>query len=186
VATVTVIAHQYPFVLDRAHAGALTDTIILEFSTTCGWPDGRLMEEGATDAFNYEVSGGLMVRSARLDCTGLRVCLVTSPQESSTQYTVKATLLLDDRGWQLPTSTATFTSLPREFVEPGTLKYSLELGLLILQWASGGALQFAETPAGPWSDVEFAESPFFVSSSPLGCNSSTDEPRFYRVRWPVP
>ena len=187
VARLSVVTGDQPPTLNSfAVPGPANDTVILDFSTGCSPPDGRLAWEPASDSFNYIIDG-LEVWRAALDCTGLRVCLITSPQQPGTEYTVLVVLVQDELGNPISrNSTTRFTAAPRQPVMPGKLYARIGFDQLILEWASGGALQSADSPTGPWNDVEFADSPFLTELAPLGCNQAGDLSRFYRVRWPSP
>jgi hypothetical protein len=47
-------------------------------------------------------------------------------------------------------------------------------GSFVITWSGGGTLQWANTPAGPWTDNPAATSPF---ADPI----NTAAPRFYRI-----
>ena len=66
---------------------------------------------------------------------------------------------------------------PEEATAPApVLSVGLSGGNLSISWAGGGTLQYANDLAGPWNDLEGANSPYLAPP---------DAPqRFYRVKIP--
>ena len=189
VAVLSVALDQVPPVLAFARSGQAANTVILNFVTACGRPDGRLNEFLATDSFNYTASGNLSVLRAALDCTGLQVCLLTSPQQPMTQYTIYVNNLEDEKGNSMTgIAQATFTAQPRIPGVARVLRYSVDANQLLLEWEGSGVLESALSPTGPWNEPELQQqSPYLVIPSPFGCSRGEPvAPQYYRVRWESP
>jgi len=83
-----------------------------------------------------------------------------------------------------PPQTATFTAPDRVPVPFGRLRFTTEENQTMLEWSTGGILQVADQPGGPWTNVGLGPGrPIFMLPSPFPCIGNNPPQRFYRVRW---
>ncbi len=185
-ATLTVRADATGLYLSSALPGLAPNTLVLEFSTGCDQPNDRLDATVAEDLSNYQLSDGVVVQSATVDCDSATVRLMTSPMRPDAEYTLTIANVRSDRGDVIqPGRSTTVRSSSYQPLAPGYLWTITQQHETLLQWGPGGILEQADQPEGPWSMVENALSPLLVISGPTPCGEMPTHPRrFYRAWWP--
>ena len=185
-AVITVTTDTIPLNLDSAEPGLAPNSVVLSFSSPCGTPDGRLVAQLASNQLNYNWSGDIFSTRAYVDCTGTNVIVLTTPQQPGKTYTVSVQNLGDAAGYQFGSGveSATFIAPERLPVPFGTLRSTTLGNQTLLEWTTGGILQVADLPSGPWSDVITDNNPYLVTPSPFPCTGDLSlSNRYYRVRW---